>query len=97
VIGPFRVGDQPADPLDLTVERPDDSAPLSGITTATVSLLKPSGATASWTGTITGNVVRSTLPAGTLNEAGQYKVRLLLTGTGGVTERTSWAYFRVRP
>jgi hypothetical protein len=96
VIGPFRVGDRPADPLDLTVERPGDAAPLSGFTTATVELVRPDGTTATWAGTITGAVVRSTFPAA-FSVLGQHKVRLSLTGSGGTIERTGWAYFWVRP
>jgi hypothetical protein len=95
VIGPFRVGDQPADPLDLTVTRPDDASPMSGFTAASVELVRPDGTTTSWSGTITGSVVRSTFPAA-FSVVGQHKVRLALTGAGGVIERTGWAYFWVR-
>lgn len=94
-IGPFRVGDQPAEPLELAVARPGDTDPLSGFTSASIELIRPDRTTASWAGTITSGLVRSTFPAA-FSQPGQHKIRVVLTGPGGVTERTGWAYFWVR-
>ena len=97
-LGPFRVGDRPADVLDLVISRPDDVEPLSGFTSASVRMRLPDESAQVWTGfLVQPNVVRSTWPTDPFPLAGQYRVRAELSGDAGVSEKASWARFWVRP
>lgn len=93
-LGPWRVGDTPADPIELTVTRPGDPSPLSGFTTAMFRLSRPDGTVIEWAGTISGNTVSATLP-GPFAQYGKHSLWLHLTGPG-VTERTRAVHFYVR-
>lgn len=96
MIGPFRVGDHPGDPLEITITRSADSAPMSGFDTARIEMLSPAGALTDWAATITGDVVSAAFPTA-FALIGRYKVRAHLTGPGGASEFTEWARFWVRP
>ena len=95
-LGPFRLGDLPADPLEIRVIRPGDTAPLSGITAADIEMMTPDAQLQTWGATIDGTTVRAMFPVA-FSQLGQYRVRARLTGAGGVVERTAWAPFWVRP
>jgi hypothetical protein len=96
-LGPFRVGDQPADGLDLVIERYGDANPLSGFTSATVRMRRPDGTTQTWTGTLVQpNIVRSAWPTNPFTQVGLYRVRAELAGSGGILERASWVRFWAR-
>lgn len=96
-LGPFRVGEQPADVLDLVISRTNDDAPLSGFVAAEVQMRKPDGTTASWTGSLVQpDIVRAAWPSTPFTVAGLHRVRAKLTG-GSAVEYASWVRFWVRP
>jgi len=96
-LGPFRVGEQPSDTLDLVISRKDDDAPLSGFVAAEVQMRRPDGTTTTWTGSlIQPNIVRASWPANPFAQPGLTKVRAKLTG-GSAVEYASWVRFWVRP
>jgi hypothetical protein len=97
-LGPFRVGDKPAEALDLVVGRPEDDTPLSGFTTGTVRMRKPDRSEITWAGTLEQpKTVRSSWPNDPFTLPGQYRVRAELAGNAGILERSSWVRFWVRP
>jgi hypothetical protein len=97
-LGPYRVGDQPADVLDLVISRADDTAPLSGFNAAEVQIRRPDGTTVSQAGSlIQPDTVRAPWPASPFTQVGLYRVRAKLTGAGSVVEFASWVRFWVRP
>jgi hypothetical protein len=98
-LGPFYVGTQPADALDITVTRAGDDAPLSGFTGGVVEIRRPDGTflpdiTASL---ILPDTVRAAWPTNPFTQTGVWRVRARLTGSGGVKEWTAWIWFLVRP
>lgn len=96
-IGPFRVGDKPADALDLVVERPGDDDPLSGFSLAEVQMMRPDRTITTWPGALTApNIVRSSFPSA-FTQAGLHRIRARLTGANGAQEDLRWVRFWVRP
>lgn len=96
-LGPFRVGEQPADVLDLVIYRDGDDAPLSGFTTGQIQMRAPNGIISSWGGALVQpNIVRAAWPTNPFTIAGLHRVRAKLTG-GQSVEFASWVRFWVRP
>jgi hypothetical protein len=97
-LGPFRVGDQPADVLDLVISRTEDDTPLSGFAAAEIQMRKPDGTVTTWTASLVQpNIVRAAWPVAPFTVAGLYRIRAKLAGGGLVTEYASWVRFWVRP
>lgn len=95
-LGPFRVGDRPADPLEITVSRPGDPDPMSGFNAAQIEMVDGAGVASEWPATIAGTKVSAVFPAA-FAVTGQHRVRAHLTGPGGASEWTEWGRFWVRP
>jgi len=97
LIGPFHVGDKPADALDLQVSRPGDDTPLSGFTACQFELMPPDRVLVSWAGALVQPDIARTTWQTAFTQAGLHRVRAKLTGPGSIQEYTGWVRFWVRP
>jgi hypothetical protein len=96
-LGPFRVGEQPADVLDLVISRTADDAPLSGFVAAELQMRRPDGTITTWAGSLVQpNIVRASWPSTPFTQQGLHRIRAKLTG-GSAVEYASWTRFWVRP
>jgi hypothetical protein len=97
MLGPFRIGEQPSDALELLITRPGDDQPLSGFTSAKIQMRIPDGTIQEWNASlVVPNIIQAAWPSNPFTQSGLHRIRAKLIGSGSVNELASWVRFWVR-